>query len=1034
MVRAFRNAGSGHRPNSVRLLIVGLTTALVALGLALPVLPGLGRTAEASAAATALPTVPDGEVDAFAVSGTRTYVAGTFTQVTLPSGTVVAQPRLFAYLTASGAFDPSFRPTVNGDVLAMTAAPGGGVYLGGTFTTVGGAARARLAKVRADGSVDPIFRADANSRVTALATSGNRLFVGGQFSTVGGLARGLLAEVNGTSGAVSSGFNLPITGSAAPGGFTTVHSLATSGTRLLVAHDGLKVGGQSRVGVAVLDISTAAVTVSPWFTNLWADRLPKNGGAARITAAAWAPDGTWFATSNTGGDGPPTNDTVERFDVSAASPVVPRWITRQFDSSYSVAVGQDGTVYSGGHFNYTEAPGSTEPWPGLDNVNYGFGPGGGARVLGSQVVARNEIDALDPQTGKARNWWGTADGHHGVVTLQVDGHRLLVGHDGLHVGTAATGRHGVLPTVDTPPDTTRARSSVTAPLIGAVGKIGSQHVTGQANAPAGVSRMALEVKRTGTNLWLHADGSWGTFFAFTPTLASPGGTSTTWSIDISLPAAGDYSLFPKAIDQAGAGEPTRYEVPIQLDDSSNTPPQLTTLHPTQDEQDFTTHTITIDGTAADPDGVASVSFSLFSQTLGGYLHADGSIGTFAQFATTLDHPGAALVAWSRSVSVPSGDWALLAVPKDTKGAALPGGVRTTFVMAPGDPAPTATISAPVTNTAVPAAITITGTAADDTGVKRVLVQVADTRFGLGPQIGGGFGRAVFIPATVATPGAKSTTWSLSVSGLMPAVYAITAEAVDPVGLTTAAAARPKVSVRQGPIPPNVGPDTGITGPVPSTFRATGLSVPLTGTANYPVGVASLWLVARDTRTGEFLQHDGSTALTFDHLSVPVTSPGAATTTWSHALTLPRASSWQVDALAVGKDGGLDWTRGTAAVTYLVFPGDADPTLQYDSPVNGTHFPDGKIAAGGRAFDDVGVAEVLVEIRDTANPQRGLRADGTIGTPQFIRAFVTNAGGTFTNWNYVSPPMPAGGWTVLAVPIDSVGKGTLTVPSRTVSVP
>jgi Domain of unknown function (DUF5122) beta-propeller/Bacterial Ig domain len=1009
----------------------GLVGALLVLGLS--VSPA-GHPASALAATSALPSISTGEVDAFAVSGGRTFVAGTFTSVTLPGGAVVAQPKLFAYSSATGAFDPSFRPTVNGDVLAMTPAPGGGVFIGGTFTTVGGLPRARLARIRPDGSVDPAFRADANSRVTALATSGNRLFLGGQFGTVGGVPRGLLAEVNAVTGAVSAGFNLPITGSAAPGGFTTVHELATAGSRLLVAHDGLKVGGLSRVGVALLDIGTSTVTVSPWFTNLWADRLPKNGGAARITDAAWGPDGTWFVTSATGGDAPPSNDTVVRFDVGAVAPAVPRWVTRQFDSTYAVAVGPDGTVYSGGHFSYTEAPGSIEPWPGLDTVNYGFGPSGGARVLGSQVVARNELDALDPLTGKARNWWGTADGHHGVVALQVDGKRLLVGQDGLRVGGVATGRHGVLPTFDSPPNTAAPLSSVTAPLFGAVGKIGTLAVSGRAQAPGGVARVALEVKRTATNQWLHADGTWGTFFAFSPTLAAPGGTSTTWSIAIPLPAAGNYSLFPKALDRAGVGEPTRYEVPIQLDDASNAPPSLTTLTPTADQQDFASHLITISGTAADPDGVASVTFSLFSQTLGGYLRPDGSVGAFAAFAATLDRPGAALVSWSRAVTVPSGEWTLLATPKDTKGAALAGGVRTLFVMAPGDPAPTATLTAPTANASIPAAITISGTAADDTGVSRVFVEVIDLRFALGPQIGGGFGRAVPLPATLAAPGARSTTWSLPVAGLLPGVYRVTVWAVDPFGLRTALAARPVVTVRQGPTAPAVGPNTGILSPAAATFRATSLSIPLTGNASYTGGVASLRLVAKDLRTGEFLQRGGGTSLTFDQLTVPVASPGAATTTWASTLALPRAGTWQVDALAVGSDGSVDWTATGARNLYFVYPGDADPTLQYDSPVAGASFPDGRIAAAGRAFDDHGVASVQVTIRSTTDANRGLRLDGTIGVPQPIPAYVSNVGGTFTNWNYVTPPMPVGSWTVLVTPVDSVGKSLLVLPSRVVSVP
>jgi len=478
----------------------------------------------------------------------------------------------------------------------------------------------------------------------------------------------------------------------------------------------------------------------------------------------------------------------------------------------------------------------------------------------------------------------------------------------------------------------------------------------------------------------------------------------------------------------------RYEVPIQLGDASNSPPTLTTLHPTLDRQDFTTHLITISGTAADPDGVSGVTFSLFSQTLGGYLHADGTIGTFAQFAAGLDHPGAALVAWSLPVTIPSGDWTLLATPRDTKGAVAPAGVRTTFVMAPGDPAPTATVSSPLPNVAIPANLTISGTAADDTAVRRVLVQVRDNRFGLGPQVGGGFGRAIYIPATVASPGARSTTWSLPVANLPPGVYTISAYGIDDLGLTTGLPARPAVLVRQGPTPPAVGPDTRITGPNAATFRAGSLTVPLTGTASYPGTVSSLWLVAKETRTGVYLQHDGTTGLTFDHVAASVASPGGTSTTWARSLVLPRAGTWLVEAIAVGADGSLDWDRFGGNATYLVYPGDADPTLEYNSPVSGTSVPDGRIAAAGRAFDDLGVASVQLQIVETGSPGVGLRLDGSIGAPQWIPAFVSNAGGSFTNWNYVSPPMPSGGWTVLVNPLDSVGKGLVTIPSRTVTVP
>jgi hypothetical protein len=56
-----------------------------------------------------------------------------------------------------------------------------------------------------------------------------------------------------------------------------------------------------------------------------------------------------------------------------------------------------------------------------------------------------QIDALDPGTGKALNWYGTADGQHGVTALMVVGTCCWSGT------TASAGRrlplrpHGQLP-------------------------------------------------------------------------------------------------------------------------------------------------------------------------------------------------------------------------------------------------------------------------------------------------------------------------------------------------------------------------------------------------------------------------------------------------------------------------------------------------------------------------------------------------------------------------------------------------------------
>jgi len=64
---------------------------------------------------------------------------------------------------------------------------------------------------------------------------------------------------------------------------------------------------------------------------------------------------------------------------------------------------------------------------------------------------------------------------------------------------------------------------------------------------------------------------------------------------------------------------------------------------------------------------------------------------------------------------------------------------------------------------------------------------------------------------------------------------------------------------------------------------------------------------------------------------------------------------------------------------------------------------------------------------------GIKADGTVGKPAWVTAFITNPGGTFTNWNYTTVALPSGTWKVSARAIDSVGKVQLTWPTSTITL-
>ena len=76
--------------------------------------------------------------------------------------------------------------------------------------------------------------------------------------------------------------------------------------------------------------------------------------------------------SGSGGDRPPINDTAVAFPVAGNDNVQPLWVSRHFDSVYSVAI-TERAVYVGGHFGFQESPTAPDPWPGLDDVGYGTG-------------------------------------------------------------------------------------------------------------------------------------------------------------------------------------------------------------------------------------------------------------------------------------------------------------------------------------------------------------------------------------------------------------------------------------------------------------------------------------------------------------------------------------------------------------------------------------------------------------------------------------------------------------------------------------
>jgi hypothetical protein len=185
---------------AARIVPVVLATLLLA-GL---VLPPAGAVPSATPATTL--QFYGGEVRAVAQIGTTIYVGGSFTGVGYGSPTI-ARAHLVALDATTGLHVPGFDPRADDDVNALLASPDGTrLYAGGVFNNVRGCTGCdRLAMLDpVTGIANSAFGPQPNAAVLKLALAGNTLFAGGTFATVDGRRRVRLAAVNATTGAVGA--------------------------------------------------------------------------------------------------------------------------------------------------------------------------------------------------------------------------------------------------------------------------------------------------------------------------------------------------------------------------------------------------------------------------------------------------------------------------------------------------------------------------------------------------------------------------------------------------------------------------------------------------------------------------------------------------------------------------------------------------------------------------------------------------------------------------------------------------------------
>ncbi|MFN8232412.1 MAG: PKD domain-containing protein [Actinomycetota bacterium] len=573
-------------------------------------------------------------------------------------------------------------------------------------------------------------------------------------------------------------------------------------------------------------------------------------------------------------------------------------------------------------------------------------------------------------------------------------------------------------------------------------------VDGTATATSGVQRVEIMLRERDSNQYLQDNMTWGNQSnTINAVLDSPGATSTTWSLPLTIADNHRILLYSRTFGNNGTSEPTTAR-PLQRIETFGLTDQTPSTNVTGPNTSvIPTTTFTVTGTATDDFGVNSITVSMRDPNQR-YLQDDGSAAAvYNTFTIQPDVVGATSATWQWEVTVPyEGVWEVGAVARDTAGQAdLREGVRSWLVSSTAVP-PTVTIDQPVQMippTAVPALtmapgspVTFSGTAADDEGLHDVTIGLRNTTTGERLAADGTWGNNSggdyrISPLDIA---GSSYNWSYTTPfNLTSGTYSFTVSATDDLGLRTSSANRGALTINVQ-VPGDAFPDglLSVTGTQPNLQVR---HLDLSGTATDDIGVSAVRVTIRDNDSSRYLQADGSLAAAFSLLDANLSNPGGTSTAWTLSVDLPSNGDYSVTAIAFDTSGQQDPSTTGATARYPVYPGDLPPTVTAAlfSPEEGTVFTDGRIFTSGRVEDDQQIAQAQVAIRNSLGQYMSSSGSFTSTTVSWRNAFLNSPGSPGSNFSYTTPVIPAGAYTVFGRGVDQNGFATPVPIERNVTV-
>ncbi|WP_170932507.1 MBG domain-containing protein [Belliella buryatensis] len=186
-------------------------------------------------------------VNSIVVLGSDIYVGGSFSMV---GGQT--RNNLVKLNKTTGEVDLDWDPNITGGAVNTIVVSDGDIYVGGSFTSVGGLTRNRLVKLNNTiGAVDASWDPNPNNTVQKITISGDDIYLGGVFTSIGGVSYNRLAKLNKTTGTADATWN--------PNPNNTVFDMAIASDAIYVGGNFTSVGGETRNRLAKLNKITGEV-------------------------------------------------------------------------------------------------------------------------------------------------------------------------------------------------------------------------------------------------------------------------------------------------------------------------------------------------------------------------------------------------------------------------------------------------------------------------------------------------------------------------------------------------------------------------------------------------------------------------------------------------------------------------------------------------------------------------------------------------------------------------------------------------------